>query len=132
VPDFKGFIAGAFVDGDDILVGHTKPQQVKFYLDSNGTPVMKYKLLCTDVECFGEDGRGIKLWKEDSEGRSMWPHGVPFPVPLQPMRGVEDIMKGIFGFGKYWENLCNVDVTRECRRRYKHLVYYWCDVRDAL
>ena len=71
VPDFKGFIEGAFVDGDESLVGHSKPQQVKFYLDSNGVPVMKYKLLCTDLEWLGEDGRGIKLWKEDSEGRSL-------------------------------------------------------------
>ena len=46
--DFKSFIAGAFVDGGDILIGHTRPQQVKFYLDSFGCPIMKYKLLCTD------------------------------------------------------------------------------------
>jgi hypothetical protein len=50
VPDFKGFIAGSFIDGDDILIGHIKPQQVKFYLDSDGIPVVKYKLKCTDVD----------------------------------------------------------------------------------
>ena len=88
VPDFKAFIAGSFVDGDDVLVGHTKPHQLKFYLDSTGCLVMKYKLLCTDVEWLGEDGRGIKLWKEDAGGRSLWPRGELLPVPLKPLSKV--------------------------------------------
>ena len=129
VPDFKSFIAGAFVDGGDILVGHTRPQQVKFYLDSFGCPVMKYKLLCTDGNWLGEDGRGIKLWKEDAQGQSLWPCGVPLPVPQKAMRGIEDILKGVFGFIKYWENLCNVDSSGECRRHYEHVVHYWRDVK---
>ena len=33
VPDFKNFIDGAILEKDEILVGHTKLQQVKFYLD---------------------------------------------------------------------------------------------------
>ena len=41
VADFKGFIEGSFNDGNNLLVGHTKPQQVKFYLDSTGCLVMK-------------------------------------------------------------------------------------------
>ena len=45
VADFEGFIGGKLNDGNDILVGHTKPQQVKFYLDSSGCPVMMYKML---------------------------------------------------------------------------------------
>jgi len=68
VPDFKDFIASSFVDGDDILVRHSKPHKIKFYLDSTGCSVMKYKLLCTDVDWLGEGGRGIKLWKEDAKG----------------------------------------------------------------
>jgi len=132
VPDFKGFMSGAFVDRGEILVGHTKPQQVKFYLDSNGIPVMKYKLLCTDVEWLGEGGNGIKLWKEDDEGHSLWPRGEPLAVPPKPMKGLEDIQKGIAGFVKYWENLNNADVTGECRRRYEHVVRYWQHVLSAL
>ena len=127
VPDFKGFIASAFLDGVETLVGHTKPQQLKFYLDSNGIPIMKYKLLYTDVEWLEEDGNAcgndIKLWKEDSEGYSMWPRRVPLPIPPKPMRGMVDIQKGIIGFVEYWENLCNVDVSREYQLCYKHLVY---------
>jgi len=73
VPDFKGFIVGLFLDSDDILVGYTKSQQVKFYLDSFGYLVMKYKLLCIDATWLGKKGRGIKLWKEDTKGQILWP-----------------------------------------------------------
>ena len=132
VADFKGFIEGNFNDGNDLLVGHTKPQQVKFYLDSTGCLVMKYKMLCTDADWLGENGRGIKLWKEDAEGRSLWPRGIPVPVPQNAMKDVQHIVKGISGFIKYWEKLCSADVTGESRRRYKHLVHYWRDVKIAL
>ena len=132
VADFKGFIEGSLNDGNDILVGHTKPQQVNFYLDSTGCPVMMYKMLCTDADWLGENGRGIKLWKEDAEGRSSWPRGCPLPVPQNAMKDVQNIVKGISGFIKYWEKLCNADVTGESRRRYEHLVHYWRDVKIAL
>ena len=101
VPNFKSFIASAFVDGGDILIGHTRPQQVKFYLDSFGCPVMKYKLLYTDGDWLEEDGRGIKLWKEDAKGQSLWPCDVPLPVPQKAMRGIEDVLKGVSGFIMY-------------------------------
>ena len=48
----------------------------------------------------------------------------PVPVQQRTMRGVEDIERGISRFVKYWEDLCNVDVTGEYRRRYEHLVQY--------
>ena len=61
VVDFKGFIGGKLNDGNDILIGHTKPQQVKFYLNSTGYPIMMYKMLCTNADWLGENDRGIKL-----------------------------------------------------------------------
>ena len=36
VLDFKAFIEGSLLDGDESLVGHTKAQQFKFYLSSTG------------------------------------------------------------------------------------------------
>ena len=81
VPDFKSFIEGAILDKEEVLVGHTKLQQVKFYLDGTGCPRMKYKLFCTDVEWLGEGGAGIKIWKEDAQGHSLWLCGEPMPVP---------------------------------------------------
>ena len=132
VADFKVFIEGSLNDGNDILVGHTKSQRVKFYLDSTGCPVMMYKMLCTDADWLGENGRGIKLWKEDAEGRSSWPRGCPLPVPQNAMKDVQNIVKGISRFIKYWEKLCNAYVTGESRRRYEHLIHYWRDVKIAL
>ena len=132
VADFKGFIGGKLNDGNDILVGHTKPQQVKLYLDSTRCPVMMYKMLCTDANWLGENGRGIKLWKEDAEGHSLWPRGSPLHVPQNAMNDVQNIVKGISRFIKYWEKLCNADVTGESQWRYEHLVHYWRDVKIAL
>ena len=43
VPDFKSFTNRAILEKDEVLVDHTKPQQVKFYLDAVGSPRMKYK-----------------------------------------------------------------------------------------
>ena len=132
VLDFKSFIEGVILDKKEVLVGNTKSQQVKFYLDGTGCPRMKYKLFCADVEWLREGGAGIKIWKEDAQGHSLWPRGESLLVPQRTMRGVEDIERGISGFVKYWEDLCNVDVTREYRRRYEHLVQYWHGVKEAL
>jgi len=63
--------------------------------------VEKYKLLCIDVEWFREDGKGIKLQKEDSNWCSMWPRRVLLLVAPKAMRDVEDIKKDIFGCVKY-------------------------------
>ena len=53
------------------------------------------------MEWLGKEGVGIKIWKEDAEGRSLWPHGEPLSVPEHRMRDVEDIEKGIAGYVKY-------------------------------
>ena len=62
----------------------------------------------------------------------MWPRGDPLPALQCPMKSIEDISKGLAGFVKYWENLCNANVTGEYRRRYEHLVHYWRDVKAVL
>ncbi|KAG0581688.1 hypothetical protein KC19_3G000300 [Ceratodon purpureus] len=132
VPDFKGFISGYIRDGSEALAGHTKVQQFKFFLDSTVSPVMKYKVLCTDVDWLPKDTNGIKLWREDAEGRSLWPCGEPAPTTHRAMRSLEDIVKGISGFINYWETMCTEDRTGEYRRRYEHLVFYWRAVKAAL
>lgn len=58
--------------------------------------------------------------------------GVPLAMSSKPMRGLEDIQKGIAGFVKYWDNLNNADVTGECRRRYEHVMQYWQRVLSTL
>ena len=118
--------------GDKALEGHTKAQQFKFYVNSTGCPVMKYKILCTNPNWLPKEGGGIKLWQEDEEGRAIWPHGEPTSLSPQQMRNFEEILRGISRFIKYWEKLSNEDSTGEYRRHYKHLWYYWRVVKDAL
>ena len=81
VPDCKSFIDITILDRGDIFVPYTRPQQVKFYLNAARCPKMKYKLYCTDVDWLGEEREGIKIWKEDAQGRSLWPQGEPLPIP---------------------------------------------------
>ena len=50
VPNFKKFIENGIAIGENFLLGHTKAQQFKFYVNAMGCPVMKYKLLCTNDE----------------------------------------------------------------------------------
>ena len=83
VPDFKAFLESLLLDGDDRLVGHTKAQQFKFYMNVAGVPIMKYKIYCTDNDWLPEEG--IKLWKEDSQGQSLWLRGDPLPVDYLEM-----------------------------------------------
>ena len=131
VPDFKKFIKEWMLDGDDMLMGHTKAHQFKFYVDSSGCPVMKYKIFCHDDDWLPKgDGCGIKLWKEDSEGRSLWPRGVPGAVAPREMRHLPDVIKGLSGFVDHWERLSSDSV--ESRRIYEPLSYYWNDVKEAL
>ena len=112
-------------------MGHTKAHQFKFYMDSTRTPIMKYKIYCYDEEWLPKgEGNGIRLWKEDSEGRSLWPYGVPDVVKLETMHPLPVVVKGLSGFIDHWEQSSRESV--ESRRLNEPLSYYWHDVRDAL
>ena len=92
---------------------------------------MKYKLLCTDDEWLPRDGR-IRLWKDDSEERALWPQGIPSLVHPFLMRIFDEIKQGLQGFINYWEQLSQEDSTREYCRQYETLSYYWHGVKTAL
>ena len=80
-------------------MGHTKVHQFKFYVDSIRMPVYKYKIYCHDKEWLPKgEGNGIKLWKEDSEGRSLWPYGVPDALKPKTMGHLPKVVKGLSGF----------------------------------
>ena len=131
VPDFKKFIEDGIAVGENALLGHTKAQQFKFYVDASGCPVMKYKLLCTDDDWLPREG-GIKLWKDNLQGRAMWPRGFPIAVQPSSMRNIDEIKRGLQGFINHWEQLSHEDCTEEYRRRYEPLSYYWRGVKAAL
>jgi hypothetical protein len=69
VPDFKGFIAGCIAKGDEALEGYTKAQHFKLFVDSSSCPMMKYRIHYSDNDWLQKEGGGIKLWREDKEGR---------------------------------------------------------------
>ena len=118
--------------GDEALEGHTKAQHFKFYVDSTGCPMMKCRILCTDLHWLPKEDRSIQSWQEDEEGRALWPHGEPTSLSPQSMRNLEEILRQISGFMKYWEKLSNEDSIREYQRCYEHLWYYWHVVKDTL
>lgn len=70
----------------------------------------------------------IKLWREDSEGRSLWPRGEPLLVRHRAMRGVEDIVKVCVDR----EIMSIEDKSREYKRCHKYLVFYWRGAKAAL
>ena len=132
VPDFKNFIRDWIADGSEALQGHTKAHQFKFFLDSNGCPVMKYKIFCHDEDWLpkGGEGSGIKLWKEDLDGRSLWPRGEPNALQPSLMRHLPEVVKGLSGFIDHWEQSSRESI--EARSRFEPLSFYWRGVREAL
>jgi hypothetical protein len=100
---------------------------------------MKYRILCTDPDWLPKEGGGIKLWREDEEGRALWPRGEPIPLSLQLMRNLEEISRGISRFMKYWEKLSNEEsiegITSICGtngvRRRMRWIYQFSHFRSA-
>lgn len=70
VQDYKDIIKGSSIIGNEALLGNTKAHKFKLYLDSNGCPIMKCKILCKDVDQLSKNGAGYKLWREDSKGHT--------------------------------------------------------------
>ena len=60
VSNFKAFIKTYMLKGMNRLVGHTKAQQLRFYMMNDGVPAMQFKLLCTSPNWGPEDG--ILMW----------------------------------------------------------------------
>ena len=93
VPDFKAFIECSLLEGEEALVGHIKAQQFKFFLNSMGILVMKYRHYCIDSDWLPEEGGGIKLWREDAKKQSQWPCGELVPIVHLPMHSMDDITR---------------------------------------
>jgi hypothetical protein len=128
VPDFKEFVKPYITD--DTLIGHTKGRQFQFYRGKNGNPLMQYKLRCTNEKWLPEEG--IQLWKVDSGGLVRIPIGVPKAVMSRPMKGHDDILKGLNGYIQYWIAEGQKDVTGLYKYQYAHCIEYWSRIWDAL
>jgi hypothetical protein len=93
---------------------------------------MQYKQYCTDQEWLPKEGGGIRLWREDNEGKPILSTGEPRALAPQQMRNHSDIAKGLGGFITLWETLSGEDSTGEYRRSHEHLIQYWKRVKLAM
>jgi hypothetical protein len=60
------------------------------------------------------------------------PTGVPKVVMPHPMKGHDDIVKGLNGYIQYWTAEGQSDVTGLYKYQYAHCIEYWSRVWDAL
>ena len=90
---------------------------------------MQYKVHVASPDWWPSDG-GISLWKKNSEGKPMLPHGNP---PLLPMaeyvKGYIDVISGIKAYVKFWEKLGS---GVSAPRYYRPVIDYWNNVIQDL
>ena len=115
VPDFKEFVHGYLGTCGDFLEGHSTSQQFKFYVDSSGWPLMEHKNLCTYIKWQPEDGKGIRLWFETTDGHPKVPRGAPRPLAPQTMKSFDEIKKGLNNFIAHWSEMANDDLSGNSR-----------------
>lgn len=135
VPDFKKFIAPYIASkGKKKLQGHSKGAQFRFFMHENEWPLMQYKLACTDKKWKPIHAPGIKLWKEDNEGKPILPPDGSEPSAVKPhkLKYSDDLLKGIEGFLAYYNKLLKEEVTPTFKAQQLHYVEYWTGVRDAI
>jgi hypothetical protein len=63
--------------------------------------MMKYRIVCSDSKWLPKEGGGIKLWRDNNKRRAIWPCGEPLALSAQPIKNVDEIVKGISWFIKY-------------------------------
>lgn len=103
VPDFKKYCDGYICDGQETLVGHSKPLQFRFFMQDD-TRVMQYKAHVSVLNWSGS----IPLWKKDVEGKPMLPQGNPPLVPMEKfVKAHEEVISGLKNYIRFWQNLGN-------------------------
>jgi hypothetical protein len=132
VLDFKGFIDSCICKRGDALEGYTTAQAFRFYRNPNDWPLMQYKHYCIDVEWLPKEGGGIRLWREDREGKPVLATGEPNALTPQQMQNHSKIVKSIGDFINFWESLSAKDSSGEYRRTHEHLLQYWKGVKLAM
>ncbi len=132
VPDFKGFIDGYLCDSKDALVGHSKPLQIRFYMQGE-VPVMQYKMHPKSVDWLPREGP-IELWKRDMEGKPTLPKGSPMLLPMfDYVKDHLEIENGIKDYLKYWERWSNVQGPEaEFTKFIMPVIEYWKNMVHAL
>ena len=131
--DFKGFIDGYLCDGQDKLIGHSKPLHFRFFMQDD-IPVMQYKMNHTQDHWMPKGG-AIELWKRDASGKkALLPVGEPMLLPMGAyIKDSGQMVSGIKDYIKYWDKL---RVDRGLEDSYytyiKPVIEYWEDMIKAL
>ena len=125
VPDFKKYCDGYICDGQETLIGHSKPLQFRFFMQDD-TPVMQYKAHVGVLNWSGS----IHIWKKDVEGKPMLPQGNPPLVPMANfVKAHEEVILGLKNYIRFWENLGN---GSSVPRYYRPVIDYWSNVIQEL
>lgn len=122
-PNSKAFIKPYKLKGVYRLVRHTKAKRFHFYVKDEGVPAMQLKLPCITPNWAPKDG--LFIWCKDIDGKCMLPDGAPKSCTTNPMRSGLEIIKGIYGFIKYWKELYEADITKRVQDTYEPLIAYW-------
>ena len=130
LPAWKSFVEPFLPSGNDILFGHTKAQQFKFFVRDDGWPVMQYKLICSDAEWLPE--KGILMWKENIRGGPSMPEDEPAPAQPRAMGKIDDVINGLQGYIDHWQSNSNHDSVGGYSRVHGPLIAYWTGVKEAL
>ena len=102
VPDFKSFVQGYLCDGQDSLVGHSKPLQFRFYMQGE-LPVMQYKIHPKSPDWMPRES-GIELSKRDDQGKPKLPPSCPNVVPIAKyVRDSPLVIQGIKAYLEFWK-----------------------------
>ena len=75
-----------------------KAQQFKFYVDSNGRLMMKYRILCINLIGFQKKVDELNC-REKTKKKE--PCEELAPLSMQPIKNLEEISRGISRFMKY-------------------------------
>ena len=132
VPDFKSFVQGYLCDGQDTLVGHSKPLQFHFFMQGE-LPVMQYKVHPKSPEWMPREG-GIELWKKDAAGRPKLPTGCSNVVPIADfVRDSPMVIQGIKGYLDFWQKWSTKkEKEHDSTKCIEPVILYWQNMIDEL
>ena len=121
VPDFKAYCDGYICDGQEALIGHSKPLLFRFFMEGD-TPIMQYKAHAAIPSW----SNSICLWKTDSEGKPRLPKGDPPLLAMaEHIKMYEEVISRLKGYIKFWQNLSNGSFVP---RYYRPVIDYWSNV----